>query len=350
MSGSSEKDVEAGVLVNAGTITWTGGSFYLWNNGVFTNLAGGVFDMQSDAALLPYGSGPNVFYNYGTFRKSAGNSTAVATPFVNNGTLDAQTGVILFNYGGANYTFNSGSSFIGAGTNQLVAGATTMNGTIYSSNLVIAGGTVTGTYTVSGLLTFNSGYLNGPGVVTIATNSTLLVNAPLYFEALNANVIVNAGTITWTSGDFYLGASSVLTNLPGALFDAKLNGNVYFEHGGVNSIYNFGTFRKSAGSGSLNIAPNFINNGTLDAQTGAIAFNSIYANYTFNSGSSFIGAGTNQLVAGVTTMNGAIYSSNLVIAGTTVTGTYTVSGLLTFNSGYLNRRAWPPSPPTAPCW
>ena len=335
MSSSSEKDVRAGVIVNAGMIAWTGGPFYLWNNGVFTNLAGGVFDMQSDAALLSYGTDPNVFYNYGTFRKSAGNSTAVATPFVNNGTLDAQTGVILFNYYGANYTFNSGSSFIGAGTNQLVAGATTMNGTIYSSNLVIAGGTVTGTYTVSGLLTFNSGYLNGPGVVTIATNSTLLVNAPQYLEAQNGIVIVNAGTVTWTSGDFYLEGQSVFTNLAGALFDAQTDKTLRPYSFDPNVFYNFGTFRKSAGAGITTIATGFVNSGIVDAQTGQVVIQS-GGPLVFNSGSSLTGAGTTYLSAGTCTMNGNINSVNLVIAGGTVTGTYAVAGTLTFNSGKLN--------------
>ena len=160
-------------------------------------------------------------------------------------------------------------------------------------------------------------------MATIATNSTLLVNAPLYLEALNANVIVNAGTITWTSGDFYLGASSVLTNLPGALFDAKLNGNVYFEHGGVNSFYNFGTFRKSAGSGSLNIAPNFINGGTIDAQTGVSQF----------SGSFINPAGTLAVSSGSTIQ---ILQPVVLPAGSLITGSGTVQASSITSSGVVS--------------
>ena len=83
IGGSGTKQLQ-GPLTNAGTVVWTGSGglqvFYAPSSyyGAIYNLAGALFDMQSDATLFYY-SGNEFFNNAGTLRKSAGAGTTIST-------------------------------------------------------------------------------------------------------------------------------------------------------------------------------------------------------------------------------------------------------------------------------
>src|ERR1035441_3099045 len=105
ISGGADKYLD-GPLTNAGSVVWSGSgqllvlyqpsSFYY---GAIYNLAGGLFDIQTDARLY-YASGNEVFDNAGTLRKSAGGGTTQFYPQLNNtGLLEADAGTLAIESG-----------------------------------------------------------------------------------------------------------------------------------------------------------------------------------------------------------------------------------------------------------
>jgi hypothetical protein len=95
ISGSDGKTLDGRILNNAGTATWTGtGNLSGGNDALFNNLAGAVFDAQSEAAVL---TGNILFINAGTFQKSAGSgTTSINVLFSNTGTVDVESGTLKF--------------------------------------------------------------------------------------------------------------------------------------------------------------------------------------------------------------------------------------------------------------
>jgi hypothetical protein len=112
ISGTADKSLVNSTINNAGTINWTGTGQLIaevsgFNQSVLiTNLANGLFDLQSDAALAysdPSGYGGLAAYrflNVGTLRKSAGtgtNSFPSQCTFINDGTADLRSGTLRCN-------------------------------------------------------------------------------------------------------------------------------------------------------------------------------------------------------------------------------------------------------------
>ena len=112
--GTSTLDTRT--LDNSGTITWTGGTFYVNSPAVLNNLSGALFDMQSDNTMSWNVTGTGTFNNSGTFRKSAGAGTStIADPFNNTGgTIEGLSGTLSFTGGGTHtggtYTVSSGAT------------------------------------------------------------------------------------------------------------------------------------------------------------------------------------------------------------------------------------------------
>jgi hypothetical protein len=175
LSGAAQKVFASGNVNNAGSVVWGGsGRLVLQTQMAFTNLAGGLFDVQSDAPLIPFSTETNAFYNFGTFRKSAGaGSTIIETYFYNSGIMDVQTGSVDFDLGKG--FFHDGSSFTGAGATRLDNGEFTFDGTIASQNLQITSfnAQLMGTKTFAGTLVCSGGLFNDQ--TTIGTNCTLLL-------------------------------------------------------------------------------------------------------------------------------------------------------------------------------
>jgi hypothetical protein len=351
ISGSAEKDLVC-PLTNLGTVTWTGAGelrvlYYPGGNyyGAIYNLAGALFHIQNDQTLGNY-TGTEVFSNAGTVRKSAGTGTTTISPqFNNTGTVAAWSGTIAFSGGGnlgAQYTTTSGTGinltggsflqantpvFGGGGQSQMTAGTLTLTsdlipglamngGTLYVSptfqggsitNLTLTGITLAGTNVVTGTLNWTTGPMQGS--LTVMSNGVLNISGSaekdLYWP------LTNAGTVTWTGTGhlrvlYYptINYYGVIYNLAGGLFDIQSDTLLdYYEHAEMFS--NAGTVRKSAGSGTTTINPQFNNTGTVAALSGMIAF---------NGGFSTTGG---ELLFG---MNGQASYGNISIAGNVVLG------------------------------
>ncbi|HEY9510213.1 MAG TPA: CARDB domain-containing protein, partial [Verrucomicrobiae bacterium] len=100
--GNNTKFIQ-NVLTNAGTVTWLGGDFSVYNyaggySGAVENLSSGLWDIQCDRSMYNgYGNLLAYFHNSGTMHKSAGTgTTTISISFNNAGTLDLESGLISF--------------------------------------------------------------------------------------------------------------------------------------------------------------------------------------------------------------------------------------------------------------
>jgi len=215
LSGAADKTIR-GVLTNAGTVMWTGtGNFVLTGAsglGQVQNLPGGLFDAQNNQTISSDGYGSEFFNNAGTFRKSGGaGTTTVGVGGVGSGTWSAANGTeIRFQAG---YSFEGTNSFLGLGAVRLAAGIT-LNGGVVTENLTLAPGCViTGTNTVSGLLTWEAGRLSSPMQMTIASDGTLkLANTPDKELELFGAVLNNDGVVNWNGGTISTRNGAVINN------------------------------------------------------------------------------------------------------------------------------------------
>ncbi|HEX8073006.1 MAG TPA: LamG-like jellyroll fold domain-containing protein [Pyrinomonadaceae bacterium] len=353
-------------LVNNGTVTWAGtGNISAIDGSTITNNTGAVFDVQSDASFVYGGLGsvPTFTNNAGaTFRKrlSAGATTFAQFNFVNSGTVDVQTGTLLFNNVNANHTFNDGSTLTGGGLVQFAGPDVTMTGTQnVNTTLELAGGNLFGVHTLTGAGVFNwtGGSLRGGGgVTTIAANFPVNISGAGGKGLLHGSSgsgghrLVNNGTITVTgTGTISAGDGSTITNNAGALFDAQADfAFAYFNFGSVPTFTNSAgaTFRKSAGAGTtgFNASFNFNNSGTLDLRAGTFRENDGFT----QSGGSILLAGGNlsaggtiSLTSGATLSGAGTVAANLSNAATVnvggspgclnITGSYTQTAAGTLN-------------------
>jgi hypothetical protein len=355
-----------GILTNAGTIELVSGNLQLQacgGPGQLINLPGGVVNLQGDVNID--NCGPGLLVNEGTLEKTGGTGTSTISPVLDNsGLVDVQTGTVNVNGGGSGsgqfsaetgatlafpngYTANSGAVCEGAGTNVLTGGTFTVDGLVTISNLVLAGGDLTGNGVIAGVLTWTGGSIGSGSTLTIATNGTLILAGVNGDDYALEGILTNAGTIELVSGNLRLancswegGWSGELVNLPGAVVDLQGDVNIDIYCGG--QLVNEGTLAKTGGTGTSTISPVLDNSGLVDVQTGTVNVNgggsgngqfiaetgatlTFANNYTGNSGAVFVGAGTNLLSGGTLTVNGSITTSNLVLEG----GTLTVNGLIT---------------------
>ncbi|MBI5107576.1 MAG: hypothetical protein HZA62_02410 [Rhodocyclales bacterium] len=359
LSGAINKALDGGKLTNAGTMTVSGTGNVLLNNGsLLTN--NGVFDIQSDAGVQYTVGGMPTLSNTGTLRKSAGAGVTViglTNPinFSNAGVLDAQSGTLQYV---SNNSFTAGSSFTGAGANQVSTGGS-FSGAISSSNLDLAGGSFSGTASFTGTTKWSGGSLLAANY-SIPSGSTLTIANPGNVD-MSGGTLNNAGTIAWTgAGNLLLNNAAQINN--SGLFSIQTDGDIQYTAGGVPSFNNSGTLQKTASAGQTIIGltnPMAINSSaaTLDIQTGSLNLNgavsftgantlngniSISGSGGGNNGSFILGAGTvldyvggSHNFGGATSYTGA---GTLTLSGATWTGTGTVnldSSVLSWTGGTL---------------
>src|SRR5262249_2166448 len=157
--GNIGKAFSSGTLNLAGTTTWKdSGDFN--NSGTLNNLAGATFTIQNGQTL-----GGGKFNNFGTLIKTGtGTTTSVSVfaPFINTGTIDAQSGTFDF----------AGDLVQNAGTTSVETGATLKAGSSgFGGSLKLNGGTLNGTGTVTGPVT--NAAVVAPGSASSAGTLTL---------------------------------------------------------------------------------------------------------------------------------------------------------------------------------
>ncbi|HVM50394.1 MAG TPA: hypothetical protein VMU04_20375 [Candidatus Acidoferrum sp.] len=317
-----------GAVTNAGTVRLVSGNLEVANLcsdlvPQLANLPGGLIDLQADVSIDRQCTPPHeVLDNRGTVRKSGGTGTSIiAVKLFNNGLVEAQSGELnltghgsgsgqflaeagaAVSFGGGTYQGNfeadTGTMFLGAGTNLLSGGTLTVAGSVTSSNLVLSGGTMTlnghldsgstvlaganlaGNGSFGGLLTWTRGTITNGSKLTVATNGVLVLAAVNGKDYALRGVLTNAGTVQLVSGNLqlYSGCSNgygQLINLPGGLVDLQADVSIDRYCSSYELLDNRGTVRKSGGTGTSTINVAFNNAGLLEAQTGALYFTSSF--------------------------------------------------------------------------
>jgi len=261
-------------LTNAGAVYLQGGNLAIsWcggNNALFVNLPGGLVNLMADVSIDNSCGGPG-FINQGTLVKSGGSTTSlIAPPFSNSGTVEANVGAISL----TSATLNDGSVFLGTGQTLLSGGTIGFNGSLTSSNLVLAGANLQGNGVLSGLLTWTSGTLGAElTALTIAANSTLILAGVSGNNYSLGQYLTNAGTILLQSGNLNINWCQwgTLINLPGGVVD--LQGDVSINACNNGSwFYNQGMVMKSGGLGTSTISAPFSNfGGSVGVTSGTLS-------------------------------------------------------------------------------
>ena len=338
-------------LNNAGTIYLQSGNMEInwqtyWGN--LVNQPGGLVNFQADVSIDTYGNQLG-FVNQGTVRKSGGTGTSgINSIFSNTGTLDVQSGTVNVHGGGigngvfqteagatlgfSSTSYEVDSALTGAGTNLLTAGNLTLNGSINTSNTVLAGATLTGNVAINSAFEWTSGVLGAANAgISVATNAVLVLAGVNGTDYIMGEYLTNAGTIYLQSGNFQINWQTYwgnLINLPGGIVNMAADVSID-SYGNLLGFINQGTVRKSGGTGTSGINPIFKNFGTVDVQTGTVSV---------NGGGN--GIGTFNAEAGATLMYPASYEvdgsftgagTNLITAGATLTGNNVVTGTLTLS-------------------
>ena len=284
--------ITAGQLVNAGTLTTTGG---------IANGAGGTFT-NGGAGLATVNGGLT----------NAGTAT-------NSSVID-----VLTNTGG---TFtNNGGGFISAASS--VSGGSVNNSGHFNATMMVTGGTFTNNVfgSVAGTTTNNGGTVNNNGSLAAVTNTS---------GTFNSNGGTIGGAVSNSGAFFVTGtslANSTFANAAGGAFTVGANYSIaqLLTNAGAISVTVGGTL--SAGGGIANNAGTFTNNGTVDT----IGFGS--SGFTNAAGATFTSTGT---VNGGLTNSGTVNAAGTIIGAIinqtggnfTVTGNLFANGAVTAGDG-----------------
>jgi hypothetical protein len=321
-TGTTKLFGASGFTNQSGTVTWVDGQVNFNTGAAVVN--NGLWDARGDN-LFSSTSGPaGTFTNNGTFRKSAGAgqttlSSGIGFGFVNNGTIDAQTGTIRFNT--TSKTFNGGTVFTGAGAVE-INGGSAFNGGFTSSNLTILGGTQTGTNAaLTGSMTMADGTLAGSWKVNNGATLNLSTAAG---KTISGASFVNEGTVNWSGGT--VGINGGVSAVNKGLWEATSDNTLSSTGGPATSFVNEGTFRKSAGTGVTTISPGvgltFSNTGLMEVLSGTIQVPNGWTN-----NGTLAGTGTIQTL------------STLTNAGTVAPGAIGSTGTLTVVGNYAQSAA-----------
>lgn len=296
----------------------------------------GLWEEDGDVSLSQwFGNDLAVFGNGGIFRKSGGTGiSSINLPFYNTfGAVEIWTGTLQFNHGeqldglytvdagaviqlsSGTFTYTPPGRFLGSGQYQLTSGTLSglsdslpnwvfLGGTVILSpafqtngaivQLNLDGTTLVGANQVNGVLNFNSGYISGS--LTINSNavlnwnggrflqgSTLLVasNGLVNLQSNNekdlGGPMTNYGTALYTGGPIYVlndGASWTGSIENFGLWDVQADNLALYSWFGNNLpvFANYGTVRKSLGTGTSTIGVVFTNQATLEPLSGSLSF------------------------------------------------------------------------------
>src|SRR5581483_6840332 len=166
--------------------------------------------------------------------------------FTSSSTFNANPGAAI-NLIGGTFTFNPGHNFAGTGYYGVPSGTPFIHGPITNSYFQLSGGTMTISNQLTGTMLWSGGNL--VGALTVKTNGTLNILASAA-KGMTAS-ITNSGHIIWaTNGPSSLSMqSATIENQVGGVFDWQGDGLFNLVNSSV-IFDNFGTIRKSAGSGT----------------------------------------------------------------------------------------------------
>ena len=345
LGNAANHDFNQRAIVNNGTVNWTSGYIRSGNGGSFTNAVSGTFnDTQTTGYAFNNASlgGAFTITNNGTYVRNGASTTFFQMPFNNNGLITAKAGDLSFDAGGTmsstsvvnaangtsvlftnNYTLQTGSQLLGAGTFTQTGGTLTVDGTLTAS-----------------VFNWSGGNWNAPttGLTTTIAASTLLNLGNAANHDFNQRAIVNEGTINWTSGYIRSGNGGSFFNAVGGTFNDNQASGYAFNNaslGGAFTITNNGVYNKLGASTTTVSQPFINNNGAIFVSAGTLQFSSTFQQTAgtlnlSNGGTLQFDNGLNLAagaLSGSGTVIGNVSSSGLISPGNPL-GTLNISGTL----------------------
>jgi hypothetical protein len=346
LSGSDIKLLQ-GTLTNHNLITQTGtGDLHIGAFAHLNNQSTGLFDLQSDANVVGDGAFTGTFANVGTLRKSGGSSTSLVSAVANQGgAIDVESGSLGLgtagksNTGGGTFTVAAGSvlDLTSGGTSDSFAGTYTGSGgglvVLQSGTLNVASTGATFDFP-SYMFRWKGGTIasnSSPGLTNIGTMVLASPNTKTLSATLNdAGLMVQVG-----AGNLVIPAFDTLNIRSGGAYVLYSDASILGQGSFSGAINNVGTFIKLNRGGISEVDPAFANSGTLEVDTGTIAFTQT-VNQT---------AGTTDLAGGnliVTTLNiqrgtltgSGVITGNVQNGGELDVGGSGAAGVLTINGNY----------------
>ncbi len=196
----------------------------------------------------------------------------------------------------------------------MYGGTAAIDSHVEIQKLDFSGGTLavagSGSLTCSDVMTWTGGTLSGPGWVTAAAGLVIGGSNP---KCLSTS-LANLGTAIWTgTGSIEIASGCALYN--SGLFDIQNDADLFASPTVWANVSNSGTFRKSLGTSTTNIAASFLNWGTVEVQSGTLAF---LRDFTQYSGTTSISPG-GTLVAGSRFFANKVVNNGQLVAQSTMT-------------------------------
>ncbi len=277
----------SGVVRNEGTVTLGTGTFTMTETARFVNAGTFKANAESTPPVFRVYKGSPSILNTGLFEKTAGTGrTEIGIPLESEGTIDGASGELRF--------FEKTEVMLGSSVLEgaIENFATTTAGDLKASHAtleltggsfsVTSGSTATvgalglgpggvagaGTVDVSGSLTTGSyGLMKGSSRTVLLPGATASLGQ-MYLE--ESAWFVVEGVATFAENDFSMSGTSVL-DVVGTF---KANSESYVPlirvESGSPKIVNSGLFEKTAGTGHVEVQPDFANLGSIKSVTGKL--------------------------------------------------------------------------------
>lgn len=147
-------------------------------------------------------------------------------------------------------------------------------GTSAVGQLTLEGGTLSGAgeLDVTDAFSWTSGTMAGSGSTVIEAAATgSIAGNPNFWVTLNAQTIVNRGTLTWSTGSVWASDAAAVENEGTFYANSEGSSGLRAFSGDTPTFTNTGTVTKSAGGGTSLIEFQFDNQGTVTADSGRLS-------------------------------------------------------------------------------
>ena len=183
---------------------------------------------------------------------------------------------------GETVQLTSGSYHVGSvedeGTLEIVGGSLELSDSSTVSHLwgfELQDGTLSGAGSLEVLSWFYWGdvsSMTGSGRTVLGSGVSGAVYFSIYgTNTLNERTLVNEGTLEWDPGTLYGENGAIVENK--GTFNDVADGTIFAASGSSSPVFkNAGTFNKTSGTGTATVGFAFENSGTVEAQTGQLAF------------------------------------------------------------------------------
>jgi hypothetical protein len=317
-------------LNNSGTINIVDMGDLFINQGIVNNQASGVINLQADGGDIRRSGGTsNILNNIGLIKRTTTTGTARIDVELNNndGIIQVENGILSFggtigkNLTDGTYNISSGAVLDWDNLVSLSGDITgVIDGALNWDNVVSVPGLATLNFTGSGNVNWNSGTLNGGGVLT--NQSTLNLITTNNKSIIEDTTLNNSGTINIVdAGDLFI-TQGIVNNQVSGVIDLQVNnGHITMSGGTSNILNNAGLIKRTTTTGTVRIDVELNNSGTIEVETGELEIaNSLPFTNEVNGIIKGVGIFDLPLVANYT--NDGIFAPGLSPGTLTVQGDY----------------------------